>query len=259
MADAIRSEWIKLRTARANIVLLLLALFVPVLLTALVTGTTPLDTLPDDTPANRFSLTLAGAGIGGTLLGVLGVLVIGSEYRHNTIRVTFAAVPRRRRVFVAKIVTVAAVALVVGIVSVASSYTAGSAILGARGFGVSLSDAGVPRSLLGAVLVAVLQGLIGLGVGTIIRATAGAITLLIVYPLVVESLLVNFVPSVGKYLPFAAGAALQTPDGAARRAVAVGGWCDRRDLPGRGPGRGGRAARVPRCLIQADRAIGAVH
>lgn len=214
MADAVRAEWIKLRTTRANIVLLLLALLVPVLLTVLVAGTAPLDSLPDDTPANRFSLALAGAGIGDTLLGVLGVLVIGSEYRHNTVRVTFAAVPRRLRVHGAKIITVAAVGLVVGIVAVASSYLAGSAILGARGYGVSVSNAGVPRALVGAVVLAVLQALVGLGVGTIIRATAGAITLLVVYPVVVEALLVNFVPSVGKYLPFAAGAALQSPNGA---------------------------------------------
>jgi hypothetical protein len=214
MGDAVRSEWLKLRTTRANIVLLLLALFVPVLLTALVTGTAPLDTLANDTTANRFSLALAGAGIGGILLGVLGVLVIGSEYRHNTIRVTFAAVPRRRRVHGAKIIVVAAVGLVVGLVSVVSSYVVGSIILGARDHGISLSDGGVTRSLIGAVVVAMLQGLVGLGVGTIIRATAGAITLLIVYPVVVEALLVSLVPSVGKFLPFAAGTALMSPDGA---------------------------------------------
>ena len=213
MGDAVRSECVKLRTARANVVLLLLALVVPVLLTALVAGTVPLDQLPDDTPANRFSLAIAGLGTGHTLLGVLGVLVIGSEFRHNTIRVTFSAIPRRMRVHGAKIVLVAVVSAVVGIVAVVSSYLVGSAILGARGFGVSLSDAGVTRSLAGAVLVAVLAGLVGLGVGTIVKATAGAITVIVVYPVIIEALLVSFVPSVGKYLPFAAGNALQSPDG----------------------------------------------
>jgi hypothetical protein len=213
VTDAIRSEWLKLRTARANLVLLLLALLVPVLLTALVTGTAPLDTLPDDTPANRFSLAIAGTGIGNTLLTVLGVLVIGSEFRHSTIRVTFAAVPRRLRVHAAKIVTVAAVGLVVGVVGVGSSYVVGAAILGGRGHGVSLDDPGNVRSVLGGVLLAVLMGLVGLGVGTILRATAGAITLVVVYPVIVEALLVTFVPSVGKYLPFAAGMALHSPDG----------------------------------------------
>jgi len=213
VADAVRSEWIKLRTARANLVLLVLALAVPVLLTALVAGTAPLDTLPDDTPDNRFSLAIVGSGTAHTLLAVLGVLVIGSEYRHNTIRVTFAAVPRRLRVHAAKIVTVAALALVVGVVAVGSSYLVGAAILDARGHGVALGDPGATRSLVGSAVLAALTGLVGLGIGTILRATAGAITLVVVYPVIVEALLVNFVPSVGKYLPFAAGAALQSPDG----------------------------------------------
>jgi ABC-2 type transport system permease protein len=213
VGDAIRSEWIKLSTARANLVLLVLAFGVPVLITVLVTATVPLDSLPDDTPANRFSLAIAGTGIGQTLLAVLGVLVIGSEFRHNTIRVTFAAIPRRLRVHAAKILTVTAVGAVVGAVAVVSSYVVGAAILGRRDHGVSLSEAGTVRSLAGSVAVAVLAGLVGLGVGTIVRATAGAITLVVVYPVVVEALLVNFVPSVGKYLPFAAGNALQSPNG----------------------------------------------
>ena len=129
VADAVHSEWIKLRTARSNLVLLVLALVVPVLTTALATAATPLDSLPDDTPANRFSLAIAGTGIGHTLLAVLGVLVIGSEFRHNTIRTTFSAIPRRLRVHRAKIVTVAAVGLVVGAVGVLSSYVVGAAIL----------------------------------------------------------------------------------------------------------------------------------
>jgi ABC-2 type transport system permease protein len=213
VADAVLSEWIKLRTARSNLVLLVLALIVPVLITALAAGATPLDSLPDDTPANRFSLAISGTGIGHTLLAVLGVLVIGSEFRHNTIRITFSAVPRRLRVHGAKSVTVAAVGLVVGAVGVLSSYVVGAAILGARDHGVSISDAGVTRALLGAVLLAGLTGLVGLAVGTIVRATAGAITLIVVYPVVVEALFVGLLPSVGKYLPFAAGAALQSPDG----------------------------------------------
>src|SRR5262245_4608865 len=135
VADALRSEWLKLRTARANLVLLVLAFAVPVALTALVTGAAPLAPLPDGTHANRFSLAISGTGIGHTLLAVLGVLVIGSEFRHNTIRITFSAVPRRLRVHAAKIVTVALVAFVAGVVAVGSSYAVGAAILGARDHG----------------------------------------------------------------------------------------------------------------------------
>ena len=213
MGDAIRSEWIKLRTARANVVLVLIAIGAPALLTALVTATAPIEQ-GDDTLANRFTLALSGTGIGATLLTVVGVLVIGAEFRHGTIRVTLAAVPRRLRVHGAKIVAVAAVALLAAIVAVVTSYVVGAAILGGRGHGLSLSDGGVARSLVGAIVLGPLYGLVGLGVGTIIRSTAGAITTVVAYPVVVEALVVGFVPGVGKYLPFAAGSALQSPDGA---------------------------------------------
>ena len=66
----------------------------------------------------------------------------------------------------------------------------------------------------GAVVVAGLYALVGLGVGTIIRATAGAITFLVVWPVIVEALLTGFLPSVGKYFPFSAATAAASPDGA---------------------------------------------
>ena len=80
MIDAIRSEWIKLRSARSNLVLLILATAVPVALTLLLAFTVqPEDVTAEDT----FSLLLVGDNIGQLLLGVLGVLVIGQEYRHD--------------------------------------------------------------------------------------------------------------------------------------------------------------------------------
>jgi ABC-2 type transport system permease protein len=213
MGDAIRSEWLKLRTTRATVVLLVLALLVPIALVILVTASVPLDTLPDDTIANRFSLTIAGAGLGDTLLAVTGVLAMSSEYRHNTIRVTIAAVPSRWRVLGAKIVVVAAVSIVIAAIAVTFSYVVGAAILGARAHGVSISDPGVARSIVGAVLLAVLEALIGLTVGTIIRATAGAVTLVVLWPVLIEPLLFALLPGVGKFLPYTAGSALQSPEG----------------------------------------------
>jgi ABC-2 type transport system permease protein len=209
MADTIRGEWLKLRTTRSNLVLLVLAAGVPVLLTLLVTASVPADTLAHDTTANdRFGLTVAGVGIAQTLVAVLGVLMIGAEYRHNTIRVTFAAVPVRRRVHASKIVLMAAVGTAIGAVTVLSSYLVGAAVLGARGHGVALSDEGVTRALLGAVLLAALYGLVGLGLGTMVRATAAAITAVVVWPVVIESLVAGFLPDIGKFLPFTAGGAL---------------------------------------------------
>ena len=61
------------------------------------------------------------------------------------------------------------------------SYAIGAAILTARGVDVSLPGATqAPGRSPAPVLLSVLYGLVGLGVGTIIRATAGAITLVVV-------------------------------------------------------------------------------
>jgi hypothetical protein len=215
MRDAVHSEGIKLATARSSAVLAVIAAVVPLALGVLVAVSIPTNVSGvDDTIANRYSFATAGLGTSHVLLAVLGALLIGSEYRNNTIRVTLAAEPRRLRVHGAKIVVMAVVGVVIGVVATVSSFFAASAILGARGRGVSVSDPGVLRALIGAVVVAGLYALVGLGVGTIVRATAGAITFLVVWPVIVEALLTGFLPSVGKYFPFSAATAALSPDGA---------------------------------------------
>jgi hypothetical protein len=214
MRDAVASERIKLATARSSVVLAVLAAAVPLALGVLVAVSIPTDvSVSDDTIANRYNFAIAGLSTSHVLLAVLGALLIGSEYRNNTIRVTLAAEPRRLRVHGAKIVVMGVVGVLIGIAATLSSFFAASAILGARGHGVSVSDPGVLRALCGAVLVAGLYALVGLGVGTIVRATAGAITILVVWPVIVEPILTGFLPSVGKYFPFSAATAAASPNG----------------------------------------------
>jgi ABC-2 type transport system permease protein len=205
--DAIRSEWIKLRSARSNFVLLILATAEPVAMTLLLAFTVqPEDVTAEDT----FGLLLVGDYIGQLLLGVLGVLVIGQEYRHTTIRVTFTADPKRTRVMTAKAVVVAATGLVVGGVATVFSYVLGNAILTSRDMELVLEGSTQLRALAGAVILFALYGLVGLGLGAVIRATAGAITLLVVWPLIVESIISGFFPKVGRWLPFTAGSQLMS-------------------------------------------------
>lgn len=205
MIDAIRSEAIKLRTARSNLVLLILAVAVPIALTILLTSVVGAD---DVTTNDLFDLIVAGVGIGQILTGVLGVLVIGQEYRHNTIRVTLTAEPSRLKVMVAKAITVAGTALLVGAVATLFSYVLGNAILTSRGLDLVLDGTTQARALIGAAVLFALYGLCGLGLGTIIRATAGAITLLVVWPVIVEPIVNGLLPKLGKWLPFTAASQL---------------------------------------------------
>ena len=202
MTDALQSEWIKLRTARSNLVLLILAATVPVALTLLLTLTIPKTDLDE---SDLFGLLLAGAHVGYILLGVLGVLVIGQEYRHNTIRVTFTADPKRSRVMVAKAIVVAATGLFIGAGTTLLSYVLGNAVLTSRGLDIKLDGGTQTRALAGSILLFALYGLVGLGFGSIIRATAGAITLLVVWPVIVEPIVGGIFPKVGRWLPFLAG------------------------------------------------------
>jgi ABC-type polysaccharide/polyol phosphate export permease len=95
----------------------------------------------------------------------------------GTIRATFAAVPQRRAVLAAKVLVVGVSTLVVGELLSFGSFAVGQALMAHKGVGVSLSDPGALRSAFGAGLFLALAGLLGLGIGAIIRNTAGAISL----------------------------------------------------------------------------------
>ena len=206
---AVRSEWIKLRTARSSVVLLVLAVFGPIALTVLVCFAASKNDIEGE---NLMSLVLAGANLGSILIGVLGVLVIGQEYRHNTIRVTFTSEPRRLRVLGAKMLTIAVTALLAGAVAAGLSYVIGNAILTSRGLDITIEGTTQLRALVGVVVLYGLYALAGLGVGAIIRATAGAITLLVVWPVIIEPIIGALISSTHKYLPFIAASALVDTD-----------------------------------------------
>jgi ABC-2 type transport system permease protein len=207
MIHAIRSEWIKLRTARSNLVLLALAVGVPLALTLLLSLTIS----PNDVNGSEtFDVVLAGTNFGRFLFGVLGVLVIGQEYRHTTIRVTFTAEPRRLRVMLAKLIAIVSTGLVVGAMSTLAPYWMGRAIFSSRDMHMTTPTGTQVRALVGSIILFILLGLCGLGLGAIIRATAGAITFLIVVPVVIEPILYGFVHSIRKWLPFNAGSQLIT-------------------------------------------------
>jgi hypothetical protein len=85
------------------------------------------------------------------------------------------------------------------------------AVLKAKGFTVELGDPGVARALVWSVVNCVLFGVVGYGVGAVLRSAAGAITTFVVWQLVVESALVALLPDFGKWAPFQAATTLQRP------------------------------------------------
>ena len=160
------------------------------------------------------ALSLRGVYLAQLAIGVLGVLIISSEFSTGMIRTTFAAVPRRPLVLFAKAVVFTVVAFVVATLSAFVAFFVGQSILAGKQADVALSDPGVLRAVLGAAAYLTLIGLLGLGLGTLLRRTAGAIAtlfgLVLVLPALTEALPSPWSTDVGKLLPINAGRAMFT-------------------------------------------------
>jgi ABC-2 type transport system permease protein len=124
-------------------------------------------------PTNQ---ALTGLALGTLAIGVFGVLAITGEYGTGTIRSSLSAAPRRPLLLLGKVLVVGTIALVLGEALIFSAFWLGQAILaGSHVPSTTLSHPGVLRAvaLSGAFLA--LLGLLGLGLGAIIRHTAGAL------------------------------------------------------------------------------------
>ncbi|MBK9180955.1 MAG: hypothetical protein IPM45_15580 [Acidimicrobiales bacterium] len=210
MTTLIRSEWLKLRTVAGNLVLLLLAVALPVGFSVLIPLIIIKDRI-DPTPETVFGLALAGLGIAQALVGVVGVQLITQEFRF-TLRPTFSAEPRRPRVMAAKAVTITGLGLAIGAIAVVVGLLIGGSLLRARDFPFEYGGPGFWRAVVGSVAVTALYGLVGLGLGAILRSPAAAITIFVVWVLLVESIVYALVPTVGQFAPFQAGAQLSSID-----------------------------------------------
>ncbi len=133
------------------------------------------------------------AVFGVPVLMILSALTVTNEYRSGMIRTTFMAVPNRTLVLVAKALVAAVFSGIYAAVMVVASILVARSDLDSR--------------LVGAIaLYATLASVLGVGVGALLRASAGAVALLLLWPLVVEPMLANMPnvgTEVGPYLPFA--------------------------------------------------------
>jgi len=215
----IESEWVKFRSLRSTLFSLLAA----------VVCTVGLGILISALRANDFKQHGVLKGIGGfdptahslrglylaqLAIGVLGVLVITGEYSTGMVRATFAAVPRRLPVLWAKIAVFSVVVFVVSFVASLVAFLAGQAFLGTAHVGVSLGSPGAARAVLGGALYLTITGLLAVGLGFVLRNTAGAIAtlfgLLLVLPVIAQALPSSWYDDVYKYLPMPAGGQIMT-------------------------------------------------
>lgn len=180
LAGIIRSEWIKLRSVRATAWSYALVVLISLGLAAIMSLSLDLGGAAGDIPAADQARFLVQAATFGVLFGqlavaVLGVLVMSGEYSTGMIKSTLTAVPRRLPALWAKAAVLFVATFVVGALSTIGSFLTASMIVAGQGLHASLFDPDVILPVLGGALYLALVSVFALGIGAILRSSAGAI------------------------------------------------------------------------------------
>jgi ABC-2 type transport system permease protein len=206
IVDQMRSEWTKLVSVRSTIWTLGLTIVIGIGVSAIAAA----ETRSHWNSTQHFgfdpiSLSLTGVFIAQLIIGVLGVMVMSAEYGTGTIRATLSATPRRPGVLVAKASVFGLVALVVSMLTAFLSFFVGQALLTSPAVNATLSSPDALREILGTGIFLFLIGLFALGIATVIRHTAGAIStfvgILLVLPTVLQALPNSIHNDIVKFLP----------------------------------------------------------
>jgi ABC-2 type transport system permease protein len=207
-ADALRSEFTKIRSTRSTYWTLLALVVVTIGIGAIASyGAAHSTAGGPGFDATR--LSLAGLYVGQLVIAVLGALTITSEYSTGMIRTSLTVQPRRGTLFAAKAVVFAVVSLVTGLVASFGSFFLGQALMSGHHLSVTLGDPNVLRAVIGGALFLTACGMLAYGFGAILRHTAGAITatigLLFVVPVLVTFLPGSWQENVDRWMPAIAG------------------------------------------------------
>lgn len=211
----LRAEWLKLKTLRSTWLTLIGAMIVLVLAAGLIANHLHGNLIHPgrfEDPGDRDVLTtpLRGFGVTQLIIGVLGVLSITGEYATGMIRATFTAVPKRLPVIAAKIVVFATLGFAAMLIAAFASFFTSQAIL--KNYGVGLDAPHALRVVIALAGYLTLVGLFGLGLGFVVRSTAGGIAslvgLLLVAPGILAALSTSWATTASHYLPLNAGQAM---------------------------------------------------
>ncbi|MBM3827518.1 MAG: ABC transporter permease subunit [Actinobacteria bacterium] len=207
MIATIRSEWIKLRTVRSNVTTAIVATVISLaisLLSVTFMGESNIDsgTLP--------GLIVGWGPVAVLLIGVIGVLCITQEYSQGTIRLTLVATPSRLRVYLAKAVVVATVGAALTGAIVLLGNVVGSAIIDARDVPALDSNPDATPAFLAMILMGTVVAMLGMAIGALTRNPPSAITILVLWPLLVEGIVGGLISlalddDVARWMPFQSG------------------------------------------------------
>jgi ABC-2 type transport system permease protein len=217
LRHAIAAEWTKVRSIRSTLYTLAAVAVITVGTAVLVAATGSLQ--PGE---SVLAGALGNAAVGQIAAGIFGALVVTTEYASGTIQPTFAAVPRRGTVLVAKTVVAGVLVFLTALTAAAGAHTIAAEIL----TGQNRASQAPTATLLGVALSYTAVAALGVALGTALRHTAAAVASVIAL-LLLPTL---FGPMLGDWQPWVAGTspvgALQKLAGSADASVlgTLGAW-----------------------------------
>jgi ABC-2 type transport system permease protein len=215
-ARVVVSEWTKFRSLRSTMYTLLAAVVLTIGIGAIFSAVTASQyhtlSAADKAAFNPISTSLRGISFAVVAFGVLGVLLMSSEYSTGMIRASLTVVPRRLPVLWAKLAVFAGAIFSVSLVASFISFFLGQALLSSHHLSVAITAPGAMRSVIGAALYVTVAGMIGVALGGLLRNTAAGISTFAAVFFVIPSLTALLPASVSdhlsKYLPSNAGEVL---------------------------------------------------
>jgi len=196
---AVRSEWIKLRSLRSTRAILAATVVLGVGMSWILATIVKTDPYSDE-PFTISHTFIVSTVLTTVLAAIAGILSFTAEVQHGTLPIAVAAQPARWVLVAGKATVAAAYGLVLGAVGMVAGY------LGAAVGRLDAGDgASVPATIGWALLVTTMAALFGLGIGLVLRHSALAVAVLLVWAFVLENLIRGFAsPTFARFMPFSA-------------------------------------------------------
>ncbi len=217
LASVIRSEWIKFRSVRSSILGVAITFVLTIGIGAIITAS--IRTHWTSHPEAHIGFDPVTTSLGGTLfaqfaVGVIGALIVTSEYSTGSIRATLAATPRRVEVALAKLAVLVVSLVLVSEAAVLITFLMGQAIYSGVVPTASLSNSSVLRAVLFGGLYLTLLGVVGMALGWLLRQSAACISvftsLILVLPIVTFLLPSSWQNAISRFEPSTLGQSMES-------------------------------------------------
>lgn len=195
LSAVLHSQWIRSTTVRTNTTLFVVSAVVGL------SSSWATAVYATDEALTAPQVATGATALTAVLAAIAGILLFTAEAQHGILAGDLAAQPERWPIVAGKTVVATGLGLALGVIGLLTGF------VGALAGGLEVGDTSrVPSSVLWALLYTCGSAVLGLGVGMVVRHSAGAVSGLLVWWLVVEGLIVQFAPGeVVRFVPFDTG------------------------------------------------------